>query len=231
MTSEDSNRSKRRGQRETKILLAARQLLEERGHAGFAVAELAAQIGVSEGTVFNYFPTRRDLMFRVVRDWMAPVVDRLESDLHRVAGARNRLVFFSARHLIETAEAPGLHRLVYRELHWENYYGSDLHQINKRYAGLVTWIIAQGQAAGEIRPEVDPMITRDALFGTLHHVTWRTLLNNRPLNFEKSAEIIVDQLFSGIATDSQPTGFDRAIDRLDALADRLENVRKAIAQA
>jgi TetR/AcrR family transcriptional regulator, fatty acid metabolism regulator protein len=224
MISEDSNRSTRRGQRETKILLAARQLLEERGHAGFAVAELAAQIGVSEGTVFNYFPTRRDLMFRVVRDWMAPVVDRLEADLQRVVGAKNRLVFFSARHLIETAEAPGLHRLVYRELHWENYYGSDLHQINKRYAGLVTWIIAQGQAAGEIRPEVEPMIARDTLFGTLHHVSWRTLLNNRPLNFEQTAETIVEQFFIGIGTDSRPTGLDRAIDRLDAVSARLENL-------
>lgn len=224
MSSGHSSRSKRRGQREADILVATRQLLEERGHSGFTVAEVAALIGVSEGTVFNYFPTRRDLMFRVVRDWMAPVVDRLGSDLQRIAGTRSRLLFFCARHLIEAAEAPGLHRLVYRELHWENYRGSDLHEINRRYAGLVTWIIAEGQANGDIRQEVDPTIARDGLFGTLHHVTWRTLLDNRPLDFDKTAETIADQLFYGICAGNQPSGLDRAIDRLDAIAAQFEKI-------
>ena len=39
---------------------------------------------------------------------------------------------------------------VYRELRWENYEGSALHQLNRRYANAVVWIVEEGVKAGEI---------------------------------------------------------------------------------
>jgi AcrR family transcriptional regulator len=58
------------GLRETKKLATRQQIADvamrafvERGFDGVTVAEVAAEAGVSEKTVFNYFPTKEDLFF------------------------------------------------------------------------------------------------------------------------------------------------------------------------
>jgi AcrR family transcriptional regulator len=53
---------KKRAAREA-IAATARRLFAERGFDAVTVAEVAAGAGVSEKTVFNYFPTKEDLAF------------------------------------------------------------------------------------------------------------------------------------------------------------------------
>lgn len=192
-------RRRTREQREPEILAAARELLETRGLVGTSVAEVAARVGVSEATVFNYFPTRRDLMFRVISDWMTPVIDRLETDLRRIEGVRARLGFLVERHFRDMAAAPGMHRLIYRELHWDDYYGTTLHGLNQRYSGLIVWIVNEGKRSGTLVDEADPELVRDMIFGALHHVGWRTLMNDRPLDFVAATDGIINQILRGIS--------------------------------
>lgn len=212
----------RREDRVEEILAAARELLETKGLVGSTIADVAAQAGVSEATVFSYFRTRRHLMFRVISDWMEPAIRALEADLLLVKGVQARLEFFAARHLREMAASPGMHQLIYRELHWEDYYGSVLHRLNQRFTGIVIWIIEEGKAGGEVSPEVDAGITRDLLFGALHHIGWRTLLNDRAINIEATAVQVIGQLFSGIR--SGPPAERLSAGRLDTVVARLERV-------
>ncbi|HKT53089.1 MAG TPA: TetR/AcrR family transcriptional regulator [Caulobacteraceae bacterium] len=214
---------RRSGDRERDILQAARDLLETKGLVDTSVADVAAGAGVSEATVFAYFHTRRELMFHVIGDWMVPIIERLEADLPHISGVRARLNFFATRHLREMVAAPGMHKLIYRELHWDNYYGSALHRWNQRYTRLVGWIIEQGQAEGELRMDINAAIMRDMLFGAFQHVGWRTSMNGRALEVETVAERIVDQLCLGAFAPGRPAG-GSAADALAAVADRLERV-------
>jgi AcrR family transcriptional regulator len=222
MSGKAGAQKRRREEREPEILAAAREMLEAQGLVGTSVAQVAARAGVSEATVFNYFPTRRDLMFRVIADWMTPVIEQLRLDLRHVQGVQARLAMFCDRHLQETAAAPGLHRLIYRELHWENYYGSTLHRLNQSYTGLVEWILIEGRAAGEVRVDAEIPITRDMLFGALHHVGWRTLLNERSLDVPETADQIAGQIFRAVA--AMPTAENASLDPVAAVVARLERV-------
>lgn len=220
-----------RQDRQPEILAAARELLEKKGLDGFSIADVAKRVEVSEAAVFYYFPTRRHLMFRVISDWMLPVLERLELDLPHIGGTRERLMVFITRHLHEMVQAPGLHRLIYRELHWDNYYTSTLHRLNQRYTRIVLWIIEQGKRSGEIRQSVDAHLTRDLLFGGLHHVGWRTLLNGRDLDIEGTAGQIAEQLHLGICVTPRADALagspvlQAAIERLELLAGRIERGR------
>lgn len=215
-----------REEREPTILAATRELLETRGLGGTSMAEVAARANVSEATVFNYFPTRRDLMFRVITEWMEPVIARLEEDVAHITGTRARIVFFAARHLREMQAAPGMHQLIYREVHWDDYYGSTLHRLNQRYTRIVGWILKDGQRSGDVRADIDLDITRDLLFGALHHVGWRTLMNNRALDIEATANRIADPLFAGIRADyegnEEVPGLKDAIVRLERAVEQLK---------
>lgn len=216
-----------REERGPAILSAARELLETRGLVGTSVAEVAARANVSEATVFNYFPTRRDLMFRVITEWMEPVITRLEKDVPHLKGTQARIVFFASRHLREMQAAPGMHQLIYSEVHWDEYYGSTLHRLNQRYTRIVSWVIKEGQRNGEVRADIDPDLTRDMLFGTLHHVGWRTLMNDRALDIEATASQMAGQLFSGIRAHGEGSGktpdLKDAIIRLERAVEQLKH--------
>ena len=63
MTAEPGLRERKKEQ--TRLLLAetARRLFAERGFEAVSVAEVARAAEVSEATVFNYFPTKEDLVY------------------------------------------------------------------------------------------------------------------------------------------------------------------------
>src|SRR5215469_6712251 len=59
-------------EKERNILAAAADLLGERGVDGATTAEIARRAGVTERTLFRYFPSKRDLVRRV----LAPTILR-----------------------------------------------------------------------------------------------------------------------------------------------------------
>ena len=75
MTSETGLRERKKEQ--TRLLLAdtARRLFAERGFENVSVAEIARVADVSETTVFNYYPTKEDLVYSGL--------ERFESELLR----------------------------------------------------------------------------------------------------------------------------------------------------
>lgn len=66
-----------RKKRQTRELIAenAKRLFAERGFDAVTVAEVAGAADVSQGTVFNYFPTKEDLVFSSMEAFEARLVD------------------------------------------------------------------------------------------------------------------------------------------------------------
>ncbi len=63
----DSFRDRQRAFREQEILRASRSVLDELGCRSFTMGAVAARLGVSKGTLYRHFPSREDLLRRVVR--------------------------------------------------------------------------------------------------------------------------------------------------------------------
>src|SRR3954467_187608 len=76
-------RERKKRQTRDAIAAAAIELFRARGFEAVTVAEVAAAADVSEKTVFNYFPTKEDLVFWNSEDKLAA---RAESIRDRVPG-------------------------------------------------------------------------------------------------------------------------------------------------
>ena len=75
MSGEPSLRERKKELTRQAIADAAQRLFVERGFEAVTVAEVARAAGVSEGTVFNYFPTKEDLFYSGMEIFEAALVE------------------------------------------------------------------------------------------------------------------------------------------------------------
>lgn len=58
--------AKKGGDKEMQILEAAVRVFEEKGFNGATTREIAREAGVAEGTIFNYFPSKKDILKQIL---------------------------------------------------------------------------------------------------------------------------------------------------------------------
>jgi len=186
--------------RKSAILEAARDVLCRKGYENTVVAEIAGRLGVVEGTVFKYFPTKRELLLKVLERWYQEMFGDYARDLAGARDPRERLRLLVWRHLRSVRDNPQLCRLMFREVReGADYAGSRIHALNKRYTRLLMDVIADGVKSGAFRSDVPLALLRDLVYGGIEHHTWNFMSGRGPLDIEKVADAITDVLCDGIS--------------------------------
>jgi len=210
-----------REERVSHILHAARDVFCKKGYEQTAVSEIAARMGVVEGTIFKYFPTKRELLLKVLENWYEEMFGDYERVLQGVTGTRARLRFLVWRHLKTVSEYPLLCRLMFREVRSEqDYHGSDLHAKNRRYTQFLLDVIKDGVEAGEFRRDVSPVLLRDLVYGGIEHHSWNFICGRGDLDVDATANQITAIVCEGISQSSGSLRQD--MQRLSQLASRIE---------
>lgn len=194
-----------RGERMDGILDAAQAVFCEKGYEDTAVSAIAARLGVAEGTVFKYFPTKRALLVRVLERWYERMALDYSADLAGVEGARARLRLLLWRHLRSLRDNPQLCRLMFREVRaGADYRGSRLHALNRTYAGLLTAVVEDGMRAREFRAGLPVLLVRDMIYGGIEHHTWNYLAGRGKLDVDGITGGLMSVLDHGIAAGPPP---------------------------
>jgi AcrR family transcriptional regulator len=213
------------------ILDSARAVFCERGYEAAAVSEIAARAGVVEGTIYKYFESKRQLVFKVMAAWYESMVADFASDLAGIAGTRGRLRYLIWRHLRSIRENPALCRVFFREVRAdENYHRSFFHEMNRRYTSFLAAVIKEAAANGEIRTDVPITLVRDLVFGGVEHHVWNYVYGRGSLDIETAADWITDIVLAGLAPAAPKAragdALARETARLTAVADRLERLSR-----
>jgi AcrR family transcriptional regulator len=217
-----------REQRINEILHTARDVFCERGYDNTAVAEIAARLGVVEGTIYKYFDSKRELLLKVLANWYDELFGDFSRELAGIVGARDRFRYAVWRHLRTIHDYPQLCALIFREVRAQpDYRKSELHIMNRRYASLITTVVEDGVRNGEFRRDVPATLIRDLVFGGIEHHAWSYLYGHGSLDVETLADEVTRVLCDGLLDHRPSDGLGRQAQRLSAIADRLE---RALAQ-
>lgn len=222
----------RRMRRAGEIIAAARETFLEKGFERASVSEIAAKIGVVEGLLYSYFPTKRDLLNEVLRGMYEPLIREMEDGFSRLQGLRSRMRFLVWRHLRVYVEDPGLSRLVLHEVRTRpEYFNSALHDLHVRYTAFLMRTVRDAIASGELPEETDGEMVRGIVYGGIEHRMWGVLFGRDTVNVEVAADRFTDMVLRGIVPNGQPDVWAPAMaaGSRDDIERRLERLEKIVA--
>ncbi|MDB6000698.1 MAG: TetR/AcrR family transcriptional regulator [Rhizobacter sp.] len=223
----------RRLRRAAEILAAAREVFLDKGFERSSVSEIAARVGVVEGLVYSYFPTKRDLLNEVLRGMYVPLIEDINDGFSRLHGLRSRLRFIIWRHLRVYVEEPSLSRIVLHEVRTSpEYFQSVLHDLHVQYTGFLLRTVREAMADGELPSSADPEMIRSMVYGGLEHRMWSVLFGRGSIDVESMADSYTEIVLHGILpagaeaqqavlppVGASSNGLERRLARLEKIVD------------
>lgn len=213
--------SSRRQRRAAEILAAARAVFLDKGFERASVAEIAARVGVVEGLVYSYFPSKRELLNEVLRGMFVPLIADIEAGFARQQGLRSRLRFLIWRHLRVYVEEPGLSRLALHEVRTSaEYFGSVLHDLLVRYTAVMMRTVRDAVRDGELPGGTDAELVRSLVYGGIEHRLWATLHGrSERIDVEAMADSWTEAVLHGIlpAARGAPEVLESRLARLEQI--------------
>ena len=206
------------------IIRGARVLLRERGAEQFLTSELAERCGISEGTIYKYFASRRDLLVKVAEDWFQEFIED-EHPHDRNLPFRDRLLLVIRKNLTIIRSEPSLTRFLLSDLRADPHYRSmRIYEQTRQVAKGITNIINDGIASGAVRADVQVRTVRNMIQGCIEYQIWSFLRGEGDFSVEQSARGITDIIVQGIGNVIvQPSDLEAAVARLEVVADRLDS--------
>lgn len=185
------------------ILAAARSVFARHGFASATIDEIAEGAGVAKGTVYLYFPSKRDLFLATLREG----VTQLHADAERLI-ARSESAAAKIRAFIEVRLAycdrnRDFFRIYYTELGLLTVRSSgerpEFQDLYEQQARLLEEILTQGIRRGEIR-ECDVRKTARLIYDLTRSAIAQHVLDDdeEESRVKESTETICELIWRGI---------------------------------
>jgi AcrR family transcriptional regulator len=132
------------------LISAARRLFAESGYEGTSVRAITAEAGANLGAITYHFGSKRDLYDRVVGSVVTPLAERVAEVAGRGGSVLERVEGVVRAYFEYLAENPDLPRLMMQELTLGESPGEAVATPLRRVHGVLSGLVAEGQAAGLI---------------------------------------------------------------------------------
>lgn len=141
------------------IALAAMEVFSERGFEAASMSRVAAKAGVGKGTIYEYFPSKDELIATSIRIWMEQMIADAEEAMEKIPSPEERLrsyVHSFVDIFLTDEKMPRLivsiFQLFMTKLH-ETTFGDTLKVMFRSGVSSIERIILEGVEAGSFRIE------------------------------------------------------------------------------
>jgi AcrR family transcriptional regulator len=192
-----------RDRRCDEILEAATELFAHSGYSETTTEMLAERLGVGKGTIYRYFPTKRDLFLgavdRLMRRLLATIdeaVETVDDPLDKMAHAIRTYLTFFVEHP-EFVELIIQERAQFKDRKQPTYF--DYRDANReRHLDFFRQLIAAGRVRDIPVDRVNDVVS-DLVYGTM----FANYFTGRRRSAADQAEEILDVVFRGILSDTE----------------------------
>jgi TetR/AcrR family fatty acid metabolism transcriptional regulator len=191
-----------REQRRTQLLEAAQRVFSRQGFHAAAVSDVAAEAGVSQGTVYHYFDSKEALLLAVFTQWETENLhDEIEHALLAEPTAAGKLTLIA--HVAAERVASSLQLLEASVEFWSHIprnaqIRKGFKRMFERMAADVASVIQQGIVAGEFRA-VDAGVTARLLIATYDGLVLQWLADKKGIDWRACTQTLVTVTLQGLA--------------------------------
>jgi TetR/AcrR family transcriptional regulator, fatty acid metabolism regulator protein len=186
------------GPKRDAILRAAIDVFAERGFFNAQVADVARAAGVAAGTVYLYFRSKDDLLISIFERSMRDALIEVRAGEADESDPVDRLRRFARLHLGRLGRDRKLAVVFQVELRQSTKFMERFSSTLLRdYLGLIRSAIADGQAAGAFRADINPTVAAKMFFGALDEMATNWILSRRRYSLDSDADAVVDLFVNG----------------------------------
>ncbi len=227
--------SRARGERrEQEIIQAAAELFANQGFHETSTRKIAEAAGVSEGTVFNYFSNKNELLTAIIRRYYDGLISTAEEILQQEMDTHRRLQLLAENHLRTIwADNALLMRMVQLYFNtdldiYSHMETTELHQFNQRYTRSFNSIIREGIQRGDLQPGLNKQAIRDLFFGGLEYGMRTLAIHRKPNDIENYVSELVEPIWKSISSSAKITSTPAYDERLEKACRRVEKAARTL---
>ena len=140
---------------------------------------IAQQMQLTQGALFRHF-ANKDAILLAVMEWVsAQLLARIDSAAEAAASPRAALQAVFMAHVGFVAEHPGVPRIIFSELQraGDTAPKRAVQQLVGSYGARLHRLLAQGQAQGELRADLDVQAAATFFIGTVQGLVMQSLIS------------------------------------------------------
>lgn len=159
------------------IIQAAIEVFSKKDFKNASISEIARKAGIADGTIYQYFKSKEDLLFSIPIEKTKEFRNQLDLHLEGISGALNKLRKFIWYYLYFFNTNPDYGHILMLEMRVsKSFVNTETYDFLKQAVGQAMNIIQEGQDEGVFRTDTDIYILRHMVLGTLEHIVSRWLL-------------------------------------------------------
>ena len=182
------------------IINVATHLFAISGYKNTSMAEIARTAGVSEGTIYEYFRNKENLLISIPENKLGKLLAQLDGN--ELKDELQKTIHTIFKFHSENRDYSTVLVLMLRPN--RNFYYSESNEIIKKIFAIIKKYIAAGQNRGMFRQNLDPSVYKALLFGSIDHVIIPWIIFNRDYNLDKVGNEVSKLFISAISCDRPP---------------------------
>lgn len=189
------------------ILDAALRTFVKRGYTKTKVAEIASEAGVAEGTLYNYFPSKEDLLLALFDEKWNAIIHEVKSKINRLDDPNKKLkaIFSSVVRMFRKNRQ--LAEIFMIDIKQSSIFLNN-YTINRivEFLDLIEDILEEGKRKGIYRKDLNTRVAKMIIFGAAQGIllSWvlseSTAVKNKTFKFSlyQAAKTLKDVFKSGL---------------------------------
>ena len=192
----------KKSDKRSRIIEAAVLVFAEKGFHAARVTDVAKAASVADGTIYNYFKSKEDLLLSIFEVKMDELREGLVAELADFDDPLDKIRHFARHHFRQVQTQSAVAEVLQVEIRTSKKFIED-YKPEKLFAylGIFNELVQEGQAKGLIRADVDPWVTGWAFFGALEEIGLLWVLSHkreRAFDLDAAADKVADLFLRGM---------------------------------
>jgi TetR/AcrR family transcriptional regulator, fatty acid metabolism regulator protein len=172
-----------------RILDSALNVFAAKGFQSATIQEISKSATVSEGTIYEYFSNKEDLLFSTLERQFHNNLNLLD-ELFEVRTPLRKLKRYMRYYFTVYLTQPVFMKVfLFDAIYNPRFYNSNAFQPFKQYIGGIDEILDEGKEDGSIRPEINNRVFRNLFMGIFSHMAVRWLFTKKGSQTDKIEDI------------------------------------------